>query len=253
MSLPKVKFVNLDIEENLDNLVYYLNPKNSENGPLDFYKFTKKLFPELEEKITDNMSNEEIYKVLDNEIRPILEKINNNSNDRERYQKVWDNVNDDIMSDLEAKLNIKWNCSEIVCRLCMLPVCSRDILGKTFDINFNCNKDDIIAAGIHELCHILYFKKWMEIFPNYKVEEFDKPHIAWYLSEAMIDPLINNDIFKKYTSADLSAYTVFYETIIDGKSVIDILREYVNKYPIEEAIKMGYELFKKYESVIKGY
>lgn len=135
----------------------------------------------------------------------------------------------------------------------MLPVCSRDILCHTFDINYNQDADNVIATGIHELCHMLYFQKWMEIYPNYKEEEFDNPHIAWYLSEAMIDPLINNEIFKKYTNEDLSAYSVFYETFIDDKSIIDILREYVNNYSIEEAIKRGYELFKKYENKIKGF
>jgi len=91
----------------------------------------------------------------------------------------------------------------------------------------------------------------MEIFPDYSEEEFDTPHIAWYLSEAMIDPLINNEIFHKYTDEYLTSYSVFYKIFIDGNSIIDILREYVNNYPIEVAIKKGYELSKKYENVIK--
>lgn len=252
MSLPRVKFTKLDIEENLDSLVYYLNPLNSVNSPLDFYGFTFKLFPELKGKITRNMNNEEIYMVLDKEVRPTLDRIYANSKDEYIYQKIWDKVNDDIMRDLEKRLNIKWDTTDVTCRLCMLPVCSRDILGRTFDINYGRNKDNIIATGIHELCHMLYYKKWMEIFPDYKEEEFDNPHIVWYLSEAMIDPLINNDIFKKYTSDDLSAYTIFYKIVIDGKNLIEILREYVDNYSIEEAIKKGYELFKKYESLIKG-
>lgn len=252
MSLPRVKFKKLDIEDNLDSLIYYLNPLNSKNSPLDFYGFTLKLFPELKGKIKSDMSDEEIYMVLDKEVRPTLNKMYENSSDEDEYQSIWDKVNDNILRDLEEKLDIKWNSEEITCRLCLLPVCSRDILGKTFDINYGRNKDNVIATGIHELCHILYFAKWMEIFPDYKEEEFDNPHIAWYLSEAMIDPLINNETFKKYTNDDLSAYTVFYEIFIDGKSIIDILREYVNNYSIEDAIKRGYELFIKYESIIKG-
>ena len=253
MAYPKVRFISMDIEENLDSLVYYLNPENSKNSPLDFYSFTMHLFPELEECVWDNMSDQELYVVLDKEIRPTLEKIKNNSNDIERYQMVWDKVNDKVFVDLERVLNVSCNFQEVVCRACMLPVCSRDILGHTFDINYNRSDDDVIATGIHELCHMLYFQKWMEIYPDYHEDEFDNPHIAWYLSEAMIDPLINNDTFKKYTNEDLSAYSVFYETFIDDKSIIDILREYVNNYSIEEAIKKGYELFQKYEKEIKGF
>lgn len=76
-------------------------------------------------------------------------------------------------------------------------------------------------------------------------------HIAWYLSEAMIDPLINNKTFKKYTNNNLSAYTIFYKTYLNNKSIITILREYINKYPIDEAIIKSYELFKQYENIIK--
>lgn len=251
MFLPKVKFVKLDIEDNLNSLVWYSKPENSKNSPLNFYKFVLRLFPELDGKLKEKMSDEEVYLVLDKEIRPILEKLYVNSNDHLMFQEVWDRVNDNIMQDLEDKLDIKWSCNEITCRVGLLPVCPRNILGKTFDINYGTKKEDMIATTIHELCHFIYFEKWMEMFPDYNEEEFDVPHIAWYLSEAMIDPLINNETFHKYTNGDLSAYTVFYETFIEGKSIINILRNYVNDYPIDVAIKKGYELFKKYEKEIK--
>lgn len=252
MPLPKVKFKKLDIEENLDNLVWYSRIENSKNAPLDFYKFMLNLFPTLNGKFKENMSDEEIYMILDKEVKPILKDLYDNSNEIEEYQTIWNKVNDDVMRDLEKRLNIKWNCDEITCRVGLLPVCSRDILGKTFDINYGNNKENIIATGIHELCHFIYFQKWMEIYPNYSEDEFDNPHISWYLSEAMIDPLINNKTFQKYTDDDLSAYSVFYETFIDGKSVIDILRDYVQNFSIENAIKKGYELFKNNENIIKG-
>lgn len=253
MNLPKVEFQQLNINENLESLVWYANPKNSINSPLNFYDFVLKLFPELKNKITENMSDEEIYIIIEQNIKPILEKIANNSNDIKKYQQIWNQVNDNIMKDLEKKLNIKWpQNTKIICRVGLLPVCPRDIEGRTFDINYGIDKDNLIATGIHELCHFLYFEKWKELYPNYKSEEFDTPHIAWYLSEAMIDPLINNKIFKKYTNDDLSSYSVFYKTYIDGKSIIAILREYTNKYPLEKAIKKSYELFKKYETTIKN-
>ncbi len=253
MSLPKVTFQKLDIEENLDSLVWYANPMNSKNSPLNFYEFTLKLFPELIGKLNENMTQEEIYMVLSKEVRPILENLQSHSQDIERYQKEWDIINDAVMKDLENVLKVKWQENEkITCRVGLLPVAPRDIIGRIFDINYGKKKDDLIATAIHELCHFLYFEKWKELYPDYREEEFDNPHIAWYLSEAMIDPLINNATFQKYTNSDLSAYTVFYETYIENQSIIDILREYVANYPIEEAIQKGYILFQKYESIIKA-
>ncbi len=252
MKFPKVRFEKFSIEDNLDCLVYYSHPENSEHSPLDFYKFTVTLFPELEGKIGAGMSDEEVYMVLDKEVRPTLEKFYNNSLEDKKYQEIWDKVNDSIMEDLGRVLEVELpSDKEITCRLCLLPVCSRDIEGKTFDINYGTNEETLIETGIHEICHMFYFEKWKEIYPDYKEEEFDNPHIAWYLSEAMIDPLINNETFRKYTNGHLGAYSVFYETIIDGKSVIETLREYVRDNPIDVAIKKGYEFFLKNESIIK--
>lgn len=252
MFLPKVKFERLDIKDNLESLVWYAKPENSKNSPLNFYDFTLRLFPELVGKLKENMNDEDVYLLLEREVKPILESVHNNKNDIEEYQEAWDKVNDEVMKDLESVLDINWNCEEIICYVGLQPVCPRDILGRCFAVNYGMDIDEVISACIHELCHIIYFEKWMSIYPNYSEEEFDNPHIVWYLSEAMIDPLINNDTFKKYTSYDLSAYSVFYETYIDGESVIDILRSYVKNYNIEEAIKMGYELFKKNEKIIRG-
>ncbi len=250
--LPKVVFEKLDIDENLDNLVWYARPENSANSPLNFYEFTLELFPELKGKIKEGMTYQEIYLVLDKEVRPILENFYNNNEDIERYASIWEEVNDSVMLALEKRLDIKWPKDiKIICRVGLLPVCPRDIENTTFVLNYGVDRDKLIAISIHEICHFIYFEKWKEINPNYTSEEFDNPHIAWYLSEAMIDPLINNEEFKKYTKEEMSSYSVFYETYIEGKSIIEILREYVNNYSIDEAIKKGYELFKKYESVIK--
>lgn len=252
MMVPKIKFENFDIEENLEQLVWYLKPENSKNRPHDFYGLTLYLFPELNGELRENMSMEEIYMILDRKVRPILETVYNNSEYPLKCQSVWDKVNDDVMISLEKRLDTKWDCELVTCKIGLLPVCPRDIVEKTFLINYGCDKKKLMAIAIHELCHFIYFKKWIEIFPDYKEEEFNFPHIAWYLSEAMIDPLINNDIFKKYTD-DLLSYPMFYKIFIKDKSVIEILRDYVKSYPIHEAIKRGYELFQKYENEIKGY
>ncbi len=250
--VPKVTFETLGIKENLEELVYYAKIENSQNSPLNFYQFTLNLFPELKGKLKPNMSNKEIYMILDNEVKPTLQKLQEKTDEIKKYQAIWNKVNNQIMKELEKQLNIKWPENEtIICRVGLLPVCPRDIMGRTFNVNYGMNPENIISTTIHELCHFIYFEKWKQIYPNYSEEEFDRPHIAWYLSEAMIDPLINNEIFKKYTNDGLSSYTVFYETEIEGKSIIDTLRDYVNQNSIEKAIQMGYEFFKKHENEIR--
>ena len=188
MNLPKVKFVKLSVKENLEELLWYANFKNSIDSPVNFYESLLEIFPELKGKITYNMSIKEIHLVLEKYVKPILENLYNNSKDIQNYQKIWDSINDEIMLDLQKRLDIKWKeDTKITCKIGLLPVCPREIESFTYCVNYNMDKDTLIAISIHEICHFLYFEKWKEIQPNYKKEEFDSPHISWYLSEAFIE------------------------------------------------------------------
>ncbi len=50
---------------------------------------------------------------------------------------------------------------------------------------------------MHELCHFLFFEKCKEIYPNWKYEDFDSPSLLWYLSEIIIDPILNSEGIQK--------------------------------------------------------
>ncbi len=248
--MPHVTFEALDIEENLDCLVWYANPKNSKHSPLPFDSLTIELFPFLKGKIHENKNDEEIYLLLEREVKPILEQ-KKNSEEISHYQQLWDAINDDVMRDLEKRLHISWKKhTKITGRVGLLPVAPRDIQALCFDINYGISPEEFIATTIHELCHFLYFEKWKELYPHDSKEVFSPPHIAWYLSEAMIDPILHNDIFHRYTSGDLKSYPIFYQIKIQDQSIIQILRQYVQDYPMEEAIQKGYELFQKYQDFI---
>lgn len=148
--IPRVKFEKMNIEDNLDILVYYSKMENSEDVPLNFYNFTLKLFPSLNGKLRNNMSDEEVYMILEKEVKPILENLYDNSNDTLIYQNIWDDVNDNIMKDLEERLDTKWDISKVICNIGMFPVLSRDIMGGTYEINYGSDRDSIIETGIHE-------------------------------------------------------------------------------------------------------
>lgn len=250
--LPKVIFKKCEVDKNLDSLVWYAKPSNSENLPINFYQKMLDLFPELKDRTNNSMSYMEIYNVLAKYVKPKLEKLYRESTLDQTYQSVWDEVNDEIMKLLEKKLDTTWDREkEIICEIGIFPSLSRDIVNYSFEINYDVSNDEIIATGIHELCHMLYFKKWKELYPASNSLEYNNPHIVWYLSEAMIDPLVNTEEFKKYTSDSLEAYPYFYDKVIGWKKLIDILRENVSKYSIDEAIRRSYEIFKEYESEIK--
>lgn len=168
------------------------------------------------------------------------------------FQNNWDLINDDIMHDLSIRLNINWpeDCKKIKARLGIMSSCPRYINLRMFDSDINSDFNTMREIAIHELCHFLFFEKWKEIFGDYNEEHYNYPHIIWYLSEAIIDPLLNNKMFKKYTDVEIKSYPSFYNTIIDNENIIDVLKYLLSNKSIEQGIKDCYNYFLINESII---
>ena len=249
---PKLIFKKAKGIDNINELVWFSHIENSKNAILSYYQFMIEIFPELEGKLKNNISDEEILDILKENILPILDNLYHNSLDKERYEKIWIQIGNDIFYDLENVLETKWDKDiTIVVKIGLYPVLSRNIENYTFKMNYGVTRDFLIASIIHELCHFLFFKKWRELYLDTNNDDFNYPSTLWYLSEALIDVLINNDTFKKYTSSSLEAYPYFYKIKINDKYLVDIIRGYFNDYKIDIALKKSYELFLKYENVIK--
>lgn len=46
---------------------------------------------------------------------------------------------------------------------------------------------------MHEICYFYFFEKCKKIFKDWKCVDFDNPSLLWYLSEIVIDSILNRD------------------------------------------------------------
>ncbi len=252
--LPKVTFRAMTFKGNMDMIAMFIqNELNREQKSNT--TFFKNKYHEIYDIDFSNMNREQISEILQSKLfASWQEEMNQSKELTNDFQKNWNLINDGVMKDLSNLLNMKWpdDALDIQARVGIMYACPRYINQRMFDTNINVDMNKMREIAIHEICHFLYFEKWKKLFNDYDERHYNNPHIIWYLSEAIIDPLLNNDIFKKYTNIEIPSYRIFYDTIINENSVIDNLRRIVTQESIEQAIKDSYTFFIENEQVIKN-
>jgi len=253
IKLPKVTFRTMTYKENIDMIAMFVqNELNLEQKSNTL--FFKNKYSEINNIDFSNMNRKQISDILQSKLfANWQEEMKQSKELTNAYQINWDLINDSVMLDLSSRLNIKWpdDTLDIQARVGVMYSCPRYIGRRMFDTNINVDMNRMREIAIHEVCHFLYFEKWKELFNDYDEKHYNCPHIIWYLSEAIIDPLLNNDIFRKYTNIEILSYKIFYDTLIDDDNVITKLRDIVNQEPIEQAINDSYTFFIEKKHVIK--
>lgn len=251
--LPKVTFRVMTFKENMDMISMFVQDELSWKQKPNT-TFLKNKYHEINDIDFNNMNKEQISEILQSKLFASWQKEMNQSKEQiDDFQKNWNLINNSVMIDLSNRLNIEWpnDALDIQARVGIMYSCPRYINYRMFDTNINIDMNRMREISIHEICHFLFFEKWKEMFNDYDEKHYNNPHLIWYLSEALIDPLLNNEFFKKHTKIEIKSYQIFYETIIDNKSIIDHLREIINQKSIEQAIKDSYDFFIKNENLIK--
>ncbi len=255
MELPKILFRAMTFKENMNMMAKFIKQeiRRKQKPNIDFFK---NHYIEISTiNFTKDMNEEQISKLLQSILLDSWNKDMENAEQKIKdMQNNWDLINDNVMLDLSKRLNIEWpkDALDIQARVGIMFFCPRYINQRTFDIKINVNINRMRTIVIHEITHFLYFEKWKELFNDYDERNYNSPSIAWYLSEAIIDPLLNNDIFVKYTNQEINSNKDICETKINGQSIVHTLREIINNNSIEDGIKLGYDYFVEHEEIIKG-
>jgi len=106
-----------------------------------------------------------------------------------------------------------------------------------FDNKFKTFIPDFIEAQCR-----LYNYEWKEMHALEEMESPKFPDVLWFLEEMMVETTLNDSMVKPYTLYENRAYKLFYNLTINGKSVIDNLRDmYCKKCSIESFILHAYD------------
>lgn len=226
--IPKVRFNLMSLEDNIKVIEWIFNERKD---VLDF-------LPGLKD-IDSNLSEEEINK----QIRDIVLKyysIDDINNSIERYTTIWNKYNDSYFEMLSKYFNINFDKEYIDAYVGLISTFPRNIETSSFDLGINMDDEMVTRVIAHEVLHFYWFKKWMELYPDTRVEHLDAPYIEWKYSEMVTDPILNNKPFSDLFTFTEKGYDSFY--IGD---TMDKLRELYSKdIEIDVKIKEGYDIIR---------
>lgn len=111
----------------------------------------------------------------------------------ERFQSDWDKIASRyfkaILSDFEMTLLVRRKI--IKASVSINPICPRFLDDWSFHVRYD-RPERMREIAMHEILHFLYFKKWLEVFPDTGREEMESPHLVWKLSEILATVILNN-------------------------------------------------------------
>ncbi len=167
---------------------------------------------------------------------------------KERLEKSWNVVNDKVMERLVDIIQIHWPERNPKAIMSVNEVCPRSVKDWYFYISYFLDVEMQKGIVLHELTHLIYFEKWKQIFPNYKIEEFDKYYLVWELSEILVEPINKDKELRQFVPKTAKAYDRYYSTKLQGgESVIDHFTKLYenNKDDFGNMLKIAYSDIEK--------
>jgi len=74
----------------------------------------------------------------------------------------------------------------------LCPIQPRFLDDHSFILNYQMPENLLLHFAAHEIIHFIYFKKWLEVFPDDSPKTYEHPHENWIISE-ILDPIVMRD------------------------------------------------------------
>ena len=229
-----MKISMLSLDDTVDVLSWCLEETE---GTMPLRNDTLEMYPELSNTTDIKSSIKDRYDKFYKDNEHLVEE----------YSDIWNKYDAKIKSFFEELFKVKLD-KEITAYIANIPVCPRNIEDLSF-IFIPESEDFFIETTIHEICHFYFFEVCKKIIPNWSYDMFDKPNILWYISEIMIDPLLNNSKLQEIYNHTFKCYDIFYNTYINNKNIVSILNDIYSNHSLEESILLSYNLLQDNKEV----
>ena len=245
MKLPKIRFLEMTLKENIDIIKWtYFD----DSDLLNIHDYTIQYFPELA-NIDKSLSKEKIHKIIEKVVTDNYEKYKEKIKiESERYNSIWIKYNEIYFEALSKYLNIKWpdNLEVIEASVGLIPVFPRYLESFSFSLSIGMEESQVIDVVAHETLHFLWFEKWKQLYPSCPKREYDSPYITWQYSEMVTDPILNSEEINSILNINEKSYDSFYE-IKDGDLMLmdNIKKIYKSNKKIEDKIVEGFDYIKR--------
>ena len=256
---PKVIF-ELPTEKDETQTIFNFCYRESSGG-WNWSEYVYNYHPELK-KIIDGVDDEkEFYNCCHTYVKSYLEKHHNTIEQAvNEFQKKWKEIEkefyDNISKDFETVFPEE--IKKIKVSVSINPICPRYLDKWSFNVFYKQSEDTMKKTCIHEIIHFLYFKKWLEIFPNYDKKTFNGPHSEWKLSEILVNPIMNNNqtIQKIINKQKSYGYREFRDIRIGNETLNDYFGNIYKKHldgeiTFSDFLEKCWDKYNKHKDIIE--
>ncbi len=251
--LPTVKFLIASPAREAGVLVTFLTSKTNH-----WRKYIFNRHPDLELQVKGVTDPEKLYKIC-----YTYAKVFQTVHKKEFVQalaeneKSWRHIEREYLRVLSEHFETSFprNREVMHAYVSMIPVYPRYLDEWSFNVSYFV-PSRVKEIACHEIQHFLYFKKWIETFPETKRRELDNPHLVWRLSE-LVDPVILNEhpYFKTLFNRKQLTYKHFQEIRIRGRQPMTHLsimyrRHLKSKEPFAVFLKEIWKFAKDNEKIL---
>ncbi len=176
---------------------------------------------------------------------------------RRAQEKEWQSIETGFLTTLSEHFETSYppRRKRMRAYMSMVPIYPRWLDTWSFNVSF-WNPGRVKGIACHEILHFLYFKKWMEVFPNTKPEECNQPHLVWRLSE-ILDPIILNEhpVFHELVGAPQRTYKTFDAIRIHGVRPFTHFTRLYRRHlksgaPFADFLRNAWAEARKYEKIL---
>lgn len=206
---------------------------------------TLSLYPTLKDITTSkNSSNSLLERIFDFLSLTYTKDVYTFSKKAKEYEKIWETISSPFEITIANYFDYTWKATfeEIIVKVGLLPICPRSIEKRKFYITSDLSEPWIKSIIAHEYCHFIFFEKWKELHKDWSYNDFHKPSSLWYLSEIIIDPVLNSNNIAPILRNKAYSYDKFYDIKINQTSLMDIVRKIYEENSINTAIEKSYKL-----------
>lgn len=211
----------------------------------DYYPQLREIEDYLEEHKDDRRK---VSKAIHDELEKTYRKYLSYSKTMvKRYEKIWEQYEKQYITALSEYFDMEWpeGFENITAYVGRIPVCPRFINEKMFFLDFM-DADKLVDTCMHEILHFMFFLKCSKLFPNQRIE-YDNNSLFWYMSEIVIDPILNNVKFKNIFKHKFRSYDSFYNVKFSKELLMDKVHLIFSTNKIDDAIVECYSYLKKNE------
>lgn len=221
----EMKVERLNYDQCAETFMMFIEPENPNNS---WSNSILKDFPEMN---IAGITKSQVAELLEKRFASQQNEIEQNIS---RNMEWWKKEGQTVIGELMKKLDLKTLLSkktELLWQVDLCPNCPRSIEDWSFRIpaSPDWSLKDFQSLAIHEILHFLWFDRVQQL-DNIRIKESsndDDPIYLkyWYLSEIVIDPILNDTQMTRDKDIKWKSYNEFYKICLDGRPLMQTIKD----------------------------